>query len=208
MGVERGAPMTSEAMRRSWWRVALVLLGALGLWIATVYIEIERAAQPTAPAHADAIIVFGAAEYAGRPSPVWKARLDAALELYRAKYAPIVITTGGSARDPRFSEGGVGRQYLLESGVPESDLIAETQASDTSESARRVGTIMRENGWHSCIAVSDSYHLFRIQRMLQAQGLTVYTAARHEKVPLSWHRDVTTKIKETLSYTAWLLHIT
>ena len=86
---------------------------------------------------ADAIIVFGAAEYSGRPSPVLRARLDHALDLFHRAMAPIIITTGGAAGDPSFSEGGVGRDYLMRHGVPERSLIAETQGRDTSESAVR-----------------------------------------------------------------------
>src|SRR5581483_983414 len=116
---------------------------------------------------ADAIVVFGAAEYSGRPSPVFRARLDHAYGLYRQGLAPSVITTGGAAADPDFSEGGVGHDYLVRKGIPESALIAETQASDTSESARRVAVIMRANRMNSCLAVSDAYHVFRIRKLLE-----------------------------------------
>src|ERR1700733_13298742 len=112
---------------------------------------------------ADAIVVFGAAEYAGHPSPVLRARLDHAFELFQRGIAPVVITTGGSAADPSFSEGGVGHDYLKHRGIPERNLIAETQGSDTAQSAVRVAVIMRANGLHSCVAVSDAYHVFRIR---------------------------------------------
>ena len=85
--------------------------------------------------------------------------------------APVVITTGGSAQDPDFSEGGVGRDYLLRRGIPEQALIAETQGSDTAQSAARVANIMRANGMRSCIAVSDAYHVFRIRALLEHEGV-------------------------------------
>ena len=91
---------------------------------------------------ADAIVVFGAAQYDGRPSPVYKARLDHAAQLYHRGLAPMVIITGGSGNDLRFSEGVVGREYLKTLGIPDNQLIAETQSPDTAESARRVATIM------------------------------------------------------------------
>src|SRR5206468_280898 len=113
---------------------------------------------------ADAIVVFGAAEYAGKPSPVYRARLDHALALFNQNLAPTVITTGGTAWDPNYSEGGVGRDYLASKGIRDQHLIAETWSDNTLESAERVARIMRMNGMRSCVAVSDPYHLFRIKR--------------------------------------------
>lgn len=152
---------------------------------------------------ADAIVVFGAAQYDGRPSPVFKARLDHADELFRRGLAPIVITTGGPAADPKFSEGGVGHDYLMRRGVPELALIAETTASDTSQSAQRVGVILRANHMRSCIAVSDAYHVFRIRKMLEHEGLQVYVAPRGDSRPKSaWQRG-TAILRESASYLVW-----
>src|SRR5262249_49145370 len=127
---------------------------------------------------AEAIVVFGAAEYDGRPSPVFRARLEHANDLFRKGHAPVVITTGGAAADPKFSEGGVGHDYLMRKGVPEFALIAETQASNTAESAERVAVIMRANHMTSCIAVSDAYHMFRIRKLLEHEGIHVLLAPR------------------------------
>src|SRR6266550_8567019 len=140
---------------------------------------------------ADAIIVFGAAQYDGRPSPVFRARLDHADTLFRQGLAPVVITTGGHAADPKYSEGGVGHDYLMRKGVPEYSLIAETQASDTAESAARVAVIMRANRMKSCIAVSDAYHMFRIRKLLEHQGVLVLLAPRPDSKPKSgWQRTM------------------
>ncbi len=153
--------------------------------------------------HADAIIVFGAAEYDGRPSPVFRARLDHAYDLFRTSLAPVVITTGGYASDPNFSEGGVGHDYLMRRGVPESALIAETQASDTAESAERVAVIMRVNHLKSSIAVSDAYHVFRIRKLLEHQGVQVFLAPRPDSRPKSaWQRGVAV-MRESMSYLLW-----
>jgi len=152
---------------------------------------------------ADAIVVFGAAEYDGRPSPVYKARLDHANALFRQGLAPVVITTGGAAADPKFSEGGVGHDYLMRRGIPESALIAETTASDTAQSAERVAVIMRTNHMQSCIAVSDAYHVFRIRKLLEHQGLTVYLAPRADSRPKSlWQRSLAI-LREGASYLVW-----
>src|SRR5215813_13481482 len=161
----------------------LLLLAAVGgfiLFLAITGLRIVNASSGSPTAKADAIIVFGAAEYAGRPSPVYRARLDHAFDLFQKGMAPIVITTGGSAQDQDFSEGGVGRDYLARRGIPEKDLIAETQGSDTAQSAERVANIMRANGMKTCIAVSDAYHMFRIRALLEHEGVQAEVAPRPE----------------------------
>src|SRR5512140_268033 len=133
-------PAATTPPRRSRWKIALwagfAVISALAILIVAVATYIAtHVRDETHPA--DAIVVFGAAEYSGRPSPVLRARLDHALDLFHRAVAPVVITTGGAASDPKFSEGGVGKDYLMRHGVPERSLIAETQGRDTSESAVR-----------------------------------------------------------------------
>lgn len=157
---------------------------------------------------ADAIVVFGAAEYSGRPSPVLRARLDHGLDLYRQDMAPFLITTGGSGKDPRYSEGGVGHAYLLAHGVPDEALIEETQGGDTAQSAERVAVIMHANGLRTCLAVSDAYHLYRVKQLMSNQGLECYASPRPGSIPHStWARFWAVE-RETFSYTLWKLHIT
>jgi uncharacterized SAM-binding protein YcdF (DUF218 family) len=117
--------------------------------------------------------------------------------------APVVITTGGAGQDPEFSEGGVGRDYLLRRGVPEKALIAETQGSDTAQSAARVGNIMRVNGMRRCIAVSDAYHVFRIRASLQREGIEVEVAPRPESRPHKRWERLLAVMREAMSYLAW-----
>jgi uncharacterized SAM-binding protein YcdF (DUF218 family) len=197
-----------EGRRKGALRILLLAITVLVLWIVGVYVRIGLEAKGDPLQHADAIVVFGAAEYVGKPSPVFRSRLDHAFELWQQHYAPVIITTGGSAADPTFSEGGVGSRYLESRGVPETAIIAETQANDTSESAQRVSAIMHKNGMKQCIAVSDGYHLFRIKHMMEREGITVRGAARRELHTLPLLRRMETKLREALSYTAWLLHLT
>jgi uncharacterized SAM-binding protein YcdF (DUF218 family) len=180
--------------------VALVLLVAAFASVARIVIR-DSSKQELQPAAA--IIVFGAAEYDGRPSPVFRARLDHADTLFRQGLAPVVITTGGHAADPKFSEGGVGHDYLMRKGVPESALIAETQASDTAESAERVAVIMRANHMNSCIAVSDAYHMFRIRKLVEHQGMQVFLAPRPDSRPKSVWQRVIAVMRESASYLLW-----
>jgi uncharacterized SAM-binding protein YcdF (DUF218 family) len=193
---------------KSWWMRpwALLLLAGLGavlLFLGITGLRIVRAAAEAPAKKADVIAIFGAAEYSGHPSPVYRARLDHGYELFEQGMAPVVITTGGSGQDPDFSEGGVGKEYLLRRGIPEKDLIAETQGSDTAKSAARIANIMRANGMRSCIAVSDAYHLFRIRALLEHEGVVVELAPRPESRPRSLWERLAAVMREALSYLAW-----
>jgi uncharacterized SAM-binding protein YcdF (DUF218 family) len=188
------------------WLVRLEALGLLALltFLVVTAVRVVHEGSLQELHRADAIVVFGAAEYAGRPSPVLKARLDHAFELFQKGVAPVIITTGGAAADPSYSEGGVGRDYLISRGVPERNLIAETQGSDTAQSAVRVAVIMRANGLHSCVAVSDAYHVFRIKRLLEHQGIgPVYVAPRPDSRPHSLVQRAYAVLREACSYLVW-----
>lgn len=195
--------MIATATERAifWATVIAVVVAATAVAFTVHAIVHDSRQQELHPA--DAIVVFGAAEYDGRPSPVLRARLDHANDLFREGLAPVVITTGGAAADLNFSEGGVGRDYLMRKGVPESALIAETQASDTAESAERVAVIMRANQMKTCIAVSDAYHVFRIRKLLEHEGVQVFVAPRPDSRPKSvWQRG-TALLRESVSYLVW-----
>ena len=197
----------SRKARKVWPFAVFVPLATLFLVFAYLAHAVVRDAREQQLRPADSIVVFGAAEYDGRPSPVFKARLDHAYELFRKGLAPVVITTGGAAADPNYSEGGVGHDYLMRRGIPEMALIAETQGSDTSESSQRVAVIMRANRMKTCIAVSDAYHVFRIRKMLEHEGLQVYVAPRADSKPKSaWQRG-TAILRESASYLVWLLGV-
>jgi uncharacterized SAM-binding protein YcdF (DUF218 family) len=185
------------------------LLAALAVFLTLTGVHIAHEGSLQELHHADAIVVFGAAEYAGHPSPVLRARLDHAFDLFRQGIAPVIITTGGAAADPRFSEGGVGVDYLRRRGIPERNLIAETQGSDTAQSAVRVAVIMRANGLHSCVAVSDAYHVFRIKRLLKHEGIgPVYVAPRPGSRPHGVVQRSYAVMREACSYLLWKLGMT
>ena len=196
---------------RNWiLRAALLLVlalavGALG-WCRWVYVQIERYAVEDHAAPADAIGVFGAAEYDGRPSPVYRARLDHALALYHHGIAPLLITLGGNGGD-QYNEGAVGREYLEGMGVPESDIIAETESRNTEESARRIAVIARANGLRRLVIVSDGTHLFRIHEICAADGMDVLTSPRPRVAVEGGSKEFERIEHEILSYTAWRLHL-
>jgi len=169
-------------------------------------VQIERAAAVDEAAPADAIGVLGAAEYDGRPSPVFRARLDHALVLYRRGIAPLIITLGGDGGD-QYTEGAVGREYLEAMGVPESAIIAETESRNTADSARRIAVIARANGLRRLVVVSDGTHLFRIHAICSAEGLDVLTSPRPHVNVAGGSQEWNRVEHEILSYTAWRLHL-
>jgi len=185
----------------------LILLVALS-WTLWVVHRINQIAAEDQAQPADAIAVFGAAEYAGRPSPVYHARLDHAVSLYQRQIAPVIVTLGGgSDRDSGNTEGGVGRDYLLAQGVPFADIVAETKSFSTAQQARRLAQIAEQHHLHHIVVVSDGTHLFRIQQLCQQQGLDVYTSPRPALGHLdSYDRDMR-YTHEILSYTAMRLHL-
>jgi uncharacterized SAM-binding protein YcdF (DUF218 family) len=184
------------------WLLALVLLVCIG-WFGWVYQQIQSTAEMDNAQPADAIAVFGAAEYAGRPSPVLHARLDKAVSLYNRGLAPLIVTLGGgSDKDSGLTEGGVGRDYLLANGVPYNNIIAETQSIDTEQQVQRLAAISAREHLKHIIVVSDGTHLFRIALLCQRAGLNVYTSPR---APLGHIDDIDAAERmthEMLSYTA------
>jgi len=191
-------------------QVALILFLAMAAgvfgWCRWVYIQIESYAGRDQAAPCDAIGVFGAAEYDGRPSPVYRARLDHALSLYRSGIAPLIITLGGNGGD-QYNEGAVGREYLMAMGVPENVIIAETQSRNTEESARRIAVIARANGLRRLVIVSDGTHLFRIHEICAAEGLDVLTSPRPRPAVEDTSQQAQRIEHEILGYTLWLLHL-
>jgi uncharacterized SAM-binding protein YcdF (DUF218 family) len=188
--------------------VVFAVLSSVLFYIGINYYWISQQSALDETRPADAIIVFGAAEYAGRPSPIFRARLDHGLALYKRGLAPFIITTGGNGDDPNYSEGGVGREYLIAAGVPESKIIAETQGQDTNESAQRVAAITKANKMTTILAVSDGYHIYRIKRMMADQGVTAYGSPRPGTKNLTSRQRVVLFLREVLSLTLWRLHLT
>lgn len=184
----------------------LVSLLVVAGWSSWVYVQIENYAGLDQAAKSDAIVVLGAAEYDGTPSPVFRARLDHAHDLYNRGIAPLMITLGGTGGD-EFSEGAVGRDYLVSLGVPESAIIAETQSRNTEEQAHRIAVIARANGLRRLVIVSDGTHLFRIHEICAADGLDILTSPRTRVSIGDGHAESERIAHEILAYTAWRLHL-
>ena len=184
-----------------WLVVLLILLGAG--WFAWVYRQIVDTATIDNARPADAIAVFGAAEYAGRPSPVLHARLDKAVSLYDEGMAPVIVTLGGGGdKDSGKTEAGVGRDYLLANGVPYDKIIAETKSLDTEEQVNSLAYIAKREGFRHIIVVSDGTHLFRIALLCKRAGLEVYTSPRAALGRIDDIDAAKRVLHEMLSYTA------
>lgn len=188
--------------------LAGIAVGAIGLagYLVRITLAIHRQSTVDEARPADVIVVLGAAEYSGRPSPVLRARLDHGLELFRRGLAPRILTTGGAGGDPVFTESGVGRAYLIEHGVPSEAVIVEPEGESTVHSTTATAEIMQRMNLRSCILVSDGYHIFRAKRMLETRGLTVYGSPRPEES----HGDVREwwlYARQSVGYLLWSIGI-
>jgi uncharacterized SAM-binding protein YcdF (DUF218 family) len=189
-------------------RIVGVLLLVATIWFVWVYSQIQAVANRDDASPADAIAVFGAAEYMGRPSPVLHARLDKAVSLYQKQIAPIVITLGGgSDKDSGKTEGGVGRDYLLANGVPYNKIVAETYSIDTEQQVQRLAAIAQKLHLQHIVVVSDGTHLFRIAELCRRAGLNVYTSPRARLGNIDDYDSAKRTMHEVLSYTALKLNL-
>ena len=182
----------------------VILLAAATLLVSIGYFSVRIGQQSTRDEAqpSDLILVLGAAEYRGRPSPVLRSRLDHALDLYQRRLAPLIMTTGGAGGDPDFTEGGVGRAYLMQKGVPSESIIVEDEGESTVASTAMAGEIMRRMGLRSAIVVSDGYHIFRVKKMLEFRGLNVYGSPRKELAP-DFIRERWNYVKQAIGYLLW-----
>jgi uncharacterized SAM-binding protein YcdF (DUF218 family) len=195
-----------RALRWAVLAVLCVLSIGLGIWLQQTAREIERQSALDEAKQADVIIVLGAAEYRGRPSPVLQARLNHALYLYLQKMAPRILTTGGAGGDPDFTEGEVGRTYLSRAGVPSEAILVEPHGESTVHSLAASAEIMRKFDMKSCIVVSDGYHIFRVKRYLENRGYTVYGSPRPE-TPRDNLRQEWLHYRQAIAFGLWRVGI-
>ena len=189
-------------VKRAAWVAMAAALAGLVVSIGYLSIRIGQQSTREEAQPADVILVLGAAEYRGRPSQVFRARLDHALELYERRLAPHIMTTGGAGGEPVFTEGGVGRSYLIGRGVPPEAIVVETEGESTVYSTTLAGEIMRRMGLKSAIVVSDGYHIYRVKKILQSRGLKAYGSPRKERNPEPF-RDRWNYVKQALGYLLW-----
>lgn len=201
-----GSPHISR-IRRLVFVAAVLSVTALSIWVAAVTLQIRKQSIVDEARKADVIVIMGAAEYRGKPSPVLKARLDHGLDLYRKGMASRILTTGGAGGDPVFTEGVVGRNYLMSHGVPPEAILLEGEGQSTMHSTTAVAEIMRRSGLTSCILVSDGYHIYRSKKMLEFRGLEVYGSPRSIKQAPGLP-DWLLYLRQAAGYVLWSIGIT
>jgi len=192
------------------WRLLVVgVLVMVGLVYTVCFVLVLAVSQLDERQNADAIVVLGAAQYNGWPSPVLRARLDHALVLYHERLAPTILVTGGVGRRDKESEATVARRYLLSHDVPDSAVIVQPQGRSTRASMTAVAGWLASQGRHSAILVSDPFHMFRLRLEARRTGFIAYTsptetspisnnpvleleyvAAEAVKVPVAWVRGL------------------
>lgn len=184
--------------------IAATTLLLVSLWLmsfaAVLVWEHNDQARPTG-----AIVVLGAAQYVGRPSPVLRARLDHAIELWRRDLAPIMIVTGGTGTGDTTSEAAVSKRYVVQHGVPASQVLLESEGRTTSQSMEGVTSLMEERGRRDVLLVSDPFHMLRLTILARRHGLEPYasptptspiTANRTER----WKYALSESIKAPLAF--------
>lgn len=157
-------------------RVATILVAVGVVLAAVVCVNVSQvwiAGRTDYRGPVDAIVVMGAAQYDGRPTPQFQARLDHALELWMNGVAPIIVTTGGNQPGDRFTEGGSGAKYLNERGVDASSLIIEESGSTTRRSLLGVVELLRQRGAQHVVVVTEPFHALRSKLIAQDLGLRV-----------------------------------
>ena len=153
--------------------VAGILVGAL-LAVCGVAFAVWKVARDDTRQHADTIVVLGSAQYNGKPSPNFQARLTHAMDLYQSGIADVIVTVGGSRSGDEYTEAGAGRTWLIQQGVPEDAVVAVPTGSNTLQSARAIGKLFKKMGWHDTVVVTDPWHTLRASEMIRAQGVTTY----------------------------------
>ena len=200
-------PGVAVRPRSRWWRwlvpvlVFLVLLGPvleLAL-IGAIYVQARtEQARPV-----DAIVVLGTAQYNGRPSPTFQARLDRALALYRQGLAATIIVTGGSQPGDAYTEAESGQMFLTDAGVPSGAIVLENEGRDSWQSMNGVAGILAARHLGSILIVSDGFHLLRLKMMARELGITAYSTASDS--PIRGGEEFGYVVREALAITAFVL---
>jgi uncharacterized SAM-binding protein YcdF (DUF218 family) len=190
--------------------VALALLAALVLTfvsVGTVPLRVWWTARQDQRPHSDVLLVLGASQYNGTPSPVLQARLAHALVLWKDGVAPRILTVGGKRPGDRFTEAESGRAWLTARGVPATAVVAVQAGSDTWNSLKSVAAEMDSHGWGSAVIVTDPWHSFRSREMARHLGIHAATSpVRSGPVVQQRHTEVRYVVRESGAYLSWMWH--
>jgi len=169
-----------------WWRVVLGVVGVLvGYYLVSLY-QVWSTGRSEGPASAEVIVVLGAAQYDGTPSPQLAARLDHGLELWRDGVAPLLMVTGGKQPGDRFTEADAGFAYLTERGVPESAILREDVGRTTYESLDEAVDVLAAEALDDVVLVTDPYHSLRSKLIAAELGLDPSVSPTPTSVVTGW----------------------
>jgi len=152
-------------------KVAVALLAAVVLYLAVTFVQVWLAARNDEARPAQAIVVFGTAQYDGVPSPVLAARLDHAIQLYQRELAPVIVVTGGNQPGDKFTEATASANYLIQRGVPDHDVLREVSGTSSWQSLAAAANFLDDRQIDEVLLVSDPFHSLRIRAMASELGL-------------------------------------
>jgi uncharacterized SAM-binding protein YcdF (DUF218 family) len=188
-------------------RLARKLIGfgiLLGLvYLAVTFVQVWQASRRDDAQPAEAIVVFGAAQYNGRPSPVLAARLDHAADLYERDIAPVIVVTGGKQADDPSSntEASASADYLARKGIPQDDILRENDARNTWDSLASAANFLKRDGMEEVILVTDPFHAARVQAMADELGLDSHVSPTRTS-PISGTAELKHFGRETVAVAA------
>jgi uncharacterized SAM-binding protein YcdF (DUF218 family) len=184
--------------------VAWLIVGAFAIWVTTILLILYTGARPVIR-EADAILVLGAAQYNGRPSPVFQARLDHAIGLFHKGLAGKMVFTGGVGAGDTVSEGEVARRYAIKHDVPADAILVERHGVTSAESVAAAAALMREKQLRSALVVSDSYHMLRLELLARRAGIRPYRAPAASPIDRARRQRVRYVLRESVLFPATAL---
>ena len=179
-------------------KVAAVLVAAAVLSVGVTFVQVWRAARDDQARPAQAIVVFGTAQYNGVPSPVLAARLDHAIELFRKGLAPVIVVTGGNQPGDRFTEATASANYLIERGVPDEDVLREVSGTSSWQSLAAAANFLGERDISEVLLVSDPFHSYRIRAMASELGLEGHSSPTRTS-PIQGLSEARYMVRETVA---------
>ncbi|MTD54874.1 YdcF family protein [Amycolatopsis pithecellobii] len=174
-GMGRTGVTTGSWVRRAVFGTVLVVL----LTVAGTAFRVWQVARGDDRSRADVIVVLGAAQYNGKPSPIFQARLRHAKQLYTDGVAKVIITAGGNRTGDEYTEASAGARWLIEQGVPAASTLPVGEGRDTLGSLRAVADVVAQRGWHTAVLVSDPWHSLRARVMADDSGMDSWASPTH-----------------------------
>ena len=197
--------MSISTARQSWLALfGWLIIGAFMIWVASVLLVLYAGSRPTLRA-ADAILVLGAAQYNGRPSPVLKARLDHGIKLYNDGLAKAMVFTGGVGAGDTVSEAEVAQRYAIKNNVPAEHILVERHGVTSAESVSAAAVLMRAKGLRSALIVSDSYHMMRVELLARRAGIRPYRAPASSPIDRAQRQRMRYVLRESVLFPATAL---